>query len=62
VPFGGTSTWVDDECHHASPHEACAYLRKSLEDVTSKLRRAFSDTEAQLQQQEADLLERLHGC
>jgi uncharacterized protein DUF4124 len=62
VPFGGMSTWVDDECHLAPPAEACAYLRTSLDDVESKLRRAFSDTQAQLQQQQADLRQRLRGC
>ena len=62
VPFGGMSTWVDDECHVAAPAEACAYLRNSLDDVNSKLRRAFSDTQAQLQQQQADLRQRLRGC
>ena len=62
VPFGGISTWVDDECHVAAPAEACAYLRNSLDDVTSKLRRAFSDTQAQLQQQQTDLQQRLRGC
>jgi hypothetical protein len=62
VPFGGMSTWIDDECHVAAPAEACAYLRNSLDDVNSKLRRAFSDTQAQLQQQQADLQQRLRGC
>ena len=62
VPFGGMSTWVDDECHAAAPAEACAYLRNALDDVDSKLRRAFSDTEKQLQQERADLQQRLRGC
>jgi hypothetical protein len=62
VPFGGMSTWIDDECHAAAPYEACAYLRNSLDEVNSKLRRAFSDTQAQLQQQQADLQQRLRGC
>jgi hypothetical protein len=62
VPFGGTSTWIDDECHHASPREACAYLRKSLDDVRYKLTKAFSDTTPELKRQEADILDRLHGC
>jgi hypothetical protein len=62
VPFGGMSTWVDDECHVATPAEACAYLRHSLDDVNSKLRRAFSDTQKQLQDQQADLQQRLRGC
>ena len=61
-PFGGMSTWVDDECWYASPREACAYLRDQLEDVASKLRRAFSDTQSQLQQQQADLRQRMRGC
>jgi hypothetical protein len=62
VPFGGMSTWVYDECHAAAPAEACAYLRSSLDDVDSKLRRAFSDTQKQLQEQQADLQQRLRGC
>ncbi len=62
APFGGMSTWIDDECHAAAPVEACTYLRNSLDDVDSKLRRAFSDTQAQLQQQQADLQQRLRGC
>lgn len=62
VPFGGMSTWIDDECHHAQPREACAYLRERLDEVTSKLRRAFSDTEAQLEEQQADLQRRMRGC
>jgi hypothetical protein len=62
TPFGGMSTWIYDECHLASPPEACAYLRSSLDDVTSKLRRAFSDTQAQLKQQQADLQQRMRGC
>jgi hypothetical protein len=62
VPFGGMDTWIDDECHLASPPEACAYLRSALDDVTSKLRRAFSDTEAQLKEQQAQLQQNLRGC
>jgi hypothetical protein len=62
VPFGGMSTWVDDECHEAAPREACAYLRKALEDVRYKLTKAFSDTTPELKRQEADILERMRGC
>jgi hypothetical protein len=62
VPFGGTYTWIDDECHFAAPREACAYLRSALDDVASELRRAFSDTEAQLNEQQAALKERMRGC
>jgi hypothetical protein len=62
VPFGGTSTWIDDECHHASSREACAYLRKSLDDVRYKLTKAFSDTTPELKREEADILDRMHGC
>jgi hypothetical protein len=62
TPFGGMSTWIYDECHLASPPEACAYLRSSLDDVTSKLRRAFSDTQAQLKEQQAQLQQRMRGC
>ena len=62
VPFGGMSTWVDDECYLASPQEACAYLRKSLEDVQYKLRKAFSDTTPELKRQQADIQQRMRGC
>lgn len=62
VPFGGTYTWIDDDCHFAAPREACAYLRSALDDVASELRRAFSDTEAQLNEQQAALKERMRGC
>jgi hypothetical protein len=62
VPFGGMDTWIDDECHVAAPREACAYLRGELDEVASKLRRAFSDTEAQLKDQQAQLRERMRGC
>ncbi len=62
VPFGGMSTWIDDECHQASPHEACGYLRQSLKDVRYKLTKAFSDTTPELKRQEADILERMRGC
>lgn len=62
VPFGGMDTWIDDECHPASPREACVYLRQSLDDVDDKLRRAFSDTEADLKRQRADIEQRLRGC
>ena len=62
TPFASMSTWVDDECHKASPQEACAYLRGSLDDVRYKLTKAFSDTTPALKRQEADLVERLRGC
>jgi hypothetical protein len=62
VPFGGMSTWVDDECHDASPREACGYLRNALNDVRYKLTKAFSDTTPELKRQEADILERMRGC
>ena len=42
--------------------EACAYLRNELDKVTGQLRRAFSDTEARLEQEQAELRERLRGC
>jgi uncharacterized protein DUF4124 len=62
VPFGGMSTWIDDECHAAAPREACTYLKQSLDDVRYKLGKAFSDTTPGLKRQEADILERMRGC
>lgn len=61
-PLAGAYVWVVDECHHADPVEACAYLRNELDKVESKLRRAFSDTEARLKQEQAQLRERARGC
>jgi hypothetical protein len=61
-PLGASYVWVVDECHRAGADEACAYLRGELEKVGGKLRRAFSDTEAQLKQEQAALRERMHGC
>lgn len=62
MPFGGMSTWIDDECHEAAPREACTYLKQALDDVRYKLGKAFSDTTPALKRQEADLLERMRGC
>ncbi|HKE46544.1 MAG TPA: DUF4124 domain-containing protein [Rhodanobacteraceae bacterium] len=62
TPFGGMSTWIDDECHMASPQEACGYLRNALDDVEYKLRKAFSDTTPELKRQRADIQERMRGC
>lgn len=61
-PLGASYVWVVDECHHAAADEACAYLRGELDKLAGKLRRAFSDTEAQLKQEQAALRERMHGC
>jgi hypothetical protein len=62
APFAGSYMWIDDACHPAGPSEACAYLRGELDKVESKLRRAFSDDEAPLQQEENSLRGRLRGC
>jgi len=61
-PLGASYVWVVDECHRAAADEACAYLRSELDKVTGKLRRAFSDTEAQLKREQALLRERMGGC
>lgn len=61
-PLGGTYTWIDDECHFAAPREACKYLQSQLDDVSAKLRKAFSDEEAQLKQQQNALAQRMRGC
>jgi len=61
-PLGASYVWVVDECRHAAADEACAYLRNELDKVTGKLRRAFSDTEAQLKREQATLRERMGGC
>ena len=62
APGAGTYVEVVDPCHHAAPAEACAYLRGRLDDLDGQLRRAFSDTEAQLRQDRARVVEQLRGC
>jgi len=62
APGAGTYVEVVDPCHHAAPAEACAYLRGQLDDLDGKLRRAFSDTEAQLKRERAGVVEQLRGC
>lgn len=61
-PLAGAYVWVEDQCRHADPPEACAYLRGQFDDVAQRLKRAFSDTEAQLKQEQSSLRERLRGC
>ena len=62
MPLAGAYVWIDDECHHAGPAEACAWLRGQLDEVGYRLKRAFSDTAPQLRQEQASLRERLRGC
>jgi hypothetical protein len=62
APGAGYYVEVVDPCHFAAPAEACAYLRGQLGDLDGALRRAFSDTEAQLKQERAQLVEQLRGC
>jgi len=62
APGAGTYVEVVDPCHFAAPAEACAYLRGQLGDLDGKLRRAFSDTEAQLKQERARVVDQLRGC
>lgn len=62
APLAGGYVWIDDVCHHAAAQEACRYLRGELDSVQDKLKRAFSDTDAQLKQQQGKLRERLRGC
>lgn len=62
APGAGTYVQVVDRCHFAAPAEACAYLRGQLGDLDGKLRRAFSDTEAQLKRERAGVVDQLRGC
>lgn len=62
APLASSYVQVEDECHRASPQEACTYLREELDGVRDKLKRAFSDTQADLQRRERQLRERLRGC
>lgn len=61
-PIAGAYVWVDDECRLTTPQQACAFLQSELERVQSRLRRAFSDTEADLKREAQSLRERMRGC
>jgi len=60
--LGNAYTRADDQCHHAGAREACVYLRGELDDVEDRLKRAFSDSESALKQQQADLRGQMRGC
>lgn len=62
APLAGAYVWIADECHHAAPDEACAWLGSRLDEVGKKLKRAFSDTAPALKQEQAALRERMTGC
>ena len=62
APIAGSYVSVQDQCHAAEPQEACRFLRDQLDGVEDKLKRAFSDTEPQLKQDKAALLDLLRGC
>ena len=61
-PLGNAYTRADDQCHPAGAREACAYLRRELDDVEDRLKRAFSDTESALEQQQTELRALMRGC
>jgi hypothetical protein len=61
-PIAGAYVWVEDECRLTTPQQACAFLQSELERVQSRLRRAFSDTEADLKREAQSLRERMRGC
>lgn len=61
-PIAGAYVWVDDECRRITPQQACTFLQSELDRVQSRLRRAFSDTEADLKREAQSLRERMRGC
>ena len=61
-PLAGAQVWIEDECHHAGPREACAWLGSQLDQVAKKLDHAFSDAAPGLKQEQAALRERMRGC
>lgn len=61
-PIAGAYVWVDDECRRITPQQSCAFLQSELDRVQSRLRRAFSDTEADLKREAQSLRERMRGC
>jgi hypothetical protein len=62
APLAGAYVRIEDECHPATPAEACSWLRSRLDDVEKRLRRAFSDTAPALGQERTTLLTELRGC
>lgn len=61
-PHAGAMIWIDDQCHEAAPREACAWLARRHREVTRRLEHAFSDQAPALEQEQAALRERMHGC
>ena len=62
APLAGAYVRIEDECHPATPAEACDWLRGRLDGVEKQLRRAFSDTAPALEQERATLRTELRGC
>jgi hypothetical protein len=62
MAVAGAYVAIQDECERASPEQTCDYLRGQYDQVTTKLRRAFKEEEAQLQPQADELSKQLNGC
>lgn len=62
APLAGAYVRIKDECHPATPAEACSWLRSRLDEVQKRLRRAFSDTAPALERERTMLRGELHGC
>lgn len=54
--------WVQDECREMTPDETCHALRDALDEVETKLRRAFKSDQPPLEKREATLRAELHNC
>lgn len=58
----GAYVAIQDQCERATPEQTCDYLRGQYDQVTTKLRRAFKEEQAQLQPQADELGKQLNGC
>jgi hypothetical protein len=60
--IAGAYVAIQDQCERATPEQTCEYLRGQYDQVTTKLRRAFKEEQAELQPQADELNKQLNGC
>jgi hypothetical protein len=62
MAVAGAYVAVQDQCERATPEQTCDYLRGQLDQISTKLRRAFKEEQAELQPQADELEKQLDGC
>ncbi|MEO8672005.1 MAG: DUF4124 domain-containing protein [Tahibacter sp.] len=60
--IAGASVWVRDDCRPLPARETCRVRNRQLDEVRSKLHRAFKDQRAILEPRERALAQQVAGC